>query len=203
MGFLTSSLTVTRFRLQEEAPKELWPQVPQKLKQYAFKDIDDVPVERAWGWVNFDDMLDAAWEESPPEKGEYLTFSLRLDTRRIPPAVLKKYYLLAMRDEKKARPDGRRFISRERRKELREQVKQRLMQRFLPVPAEFNVVWNTSRGIIFFSSTQEKVLHLFSEFFSLTFDLDLEPLTPFVLATSLLNEAQTAQLEQLEAARFV
>ena len=203
MGFLSGSVALTRFRLVEPAPAELWPQVASKLKQYAFQDIDDVPAERAWGWVNFDDLLDNRWEESPPEKGEYLCFSLRLDTRRIPPAVLKKHYLLALREEKKKQDDASRFISRERRKELREIVKQRLLQKCLPIPAEFNVVWNTASGTVYFASTQEKMIHLFSEYFSLTFDLDLETLTPFTLADWLTGRNRTATLEQLAATQFV
>ncbi len=204
MGFLSASATFTRFRFTEPVPKELWGSISAKLKQYSFKDIDAIPEERAWGWVNFDDMLDAAWTGSPPEKGEYLCFSLRLDTRRIPPAVLKKHTLLAVREEeKKAKEQGREYLSRTRKKEIQDAVKGTLMTRFLPIPAEFNVVWNTRDNIVYFASTQEKVIHLFTEFFSLTFDLDLEQLTPFALATRLMGEESSKKLENVELTRFV
>lgn len=204
MGFLSASAGFTRFRFTEPVPKELWGSISAKLKQYSFKDIDDIPEERGWGWVNFDDMLDTAWTVSPPEKGEYICFSLRLDTRRIPPAVLKKHTLLAIREEEnKAKEQGRDYISRTRKKELQDSVKSRLMTRFLPIPAEFNVVWNTRDNIVYFASTQEKVIHLFTEFFSLTFDLDLEPLTPFSLAVHLMGEESIKKLEDVTLTRFV
>lgn len=78
MSFLKSSTSFTRFRLVDEVPADLWAAIPDKLKQFAFQDIDDIPQERSFGWVNFDDMLDTTWRLSPPEKADYITFSLRL-----------------------------------------------------------------------------------------------------------------------------
>ena len=102
MSFLKSSTSFTRFRLVDEVPADLWAAIPDKLKQFAFQDIDDIPQERSFGWVNFDDMLDTTWRLSPPEKADYITFSLRLDTRRIPPAVLKKHTRIAVQEEEAA-----------------------------------------------------------------------------------------------------
>ena len=99
MSFLKSSTSFTRFRIVDEIPADLWAAVPEKLRQFAFQDIDEIPEERSFGWVNFDDMLDTAWRLSPPEKAEYLVFSLRVDTRRIPPAVLRKHTRIALQEE--------------------------------------------------------------------------------------------------------
>ena len=54
--------------------------IPDKLRQFAFRDIDDLPEMQAYGWVCFEDMLDSEWRTAPPHKGAYLLFSLRLDT---------------------------------------------------------------------------------------------------------------------------
>ncbi len=190
MSFLKSSTSFTRFRIVDELPAELWATVPDKLRQYAFQDIDEIPEERSFGWVNFDDMLDASWRISPPEKAEYLTFSLRLDTRRIPPAVLKKHTRIALQEE-------------ERKKEIAEQVKLRLRSRFLPIPAEFQVVWNTQTSRIYLASTQGKVIELFQEQFTRTFDLHIEQLLPYGLALSLLGDDISARLDEVEATRFL
>ena len=137
MSFLRPSVSFTRFKLREPAPAALWQAIPDKLRQFAFRDIDNIPEERGWGWVNFDDILDTEWTTSGPEKGAYLTFSLRLDTRRISPAVLRIHTLKAMREEeRKNKEDGKNFVSRLRKKEIKESVKARLMHRALPVPAE-------------------------------------------------------------------
>lgn len=204
MSFLKATTSFTRFRLMDDVPKELWTAIPDKLKQFAFRDIDDTIDERSWGWTNFDDMLDTQWRLSPPEKGAYLAFSLRLDTRRIPPAVLKKHVRLALAaEEDKLREQGKKYVNRERKLELREQVKQRLMAKTLPIPAEFAVVWATDTNNIYVGATQEKVLDLFQEHFELTFDLKIEALTPFALALNLLGEEVASQLDMIEPSRFI
>ncbi len=204
MGFLKASCSVTRFRIPDTVPKELWPEIPDRLKQFSFQDIDDQAEERAWGWVSFDDMLDAEWRSAPPDKGAYLAFALRLDTRRIPPAVFKKHVTLALREETiRVRDSGKKFIARERRKELQEQVRLRLLSRILPVPAVFDVIWATDSNIVYLSSTQSKLIDLFMNHFTLTFDLHLEALTPYKLALSILGETNTASLDTLEPTSFV
>lgn len=203
MGFMNASASFTRFQITEPVPSDLWAQIPDKLKQFAFQEIEDTAEERGWGWVCYDDMLDSFWRTAPPEKGEFITFSLRLDTRRISAAVMKKYLTLAIREEeKRIKEQGKKYIARERKKELKEQVQLKLRARTLPVPAEFNAVWNIQTGIVYFASTQSKVLDLFAEHFSTTFGLDLEPLTPYALAVRLKGEDVMHALDNLEPSRF-
>lgn len=204
MGFGSGNASFTRFKIIDEIPGQLWSEISGKLKLFAFQDIDNRPDERFWGWTNIDDMLDTSWQSSPPEKGHYLAFSLRLDTRRIAPAVFKKHYTLALREEEqKAKAEGHAFVSRLRRQELRQAVRQRLLQRSLPIPAEFNVIWNTQNGIVYFASTQAKMVEMFTEHFSKTFELDLEQLTPYTMATNLLGENIAPKLDALQGTIFV
>ncbi len=203
MGFLSASCSFTRFRIIDEIPKDLWSQIPDKLKQFAFQDIDDVPLERGFGWTCFEDMLDMQWHTAPPEKGAYIVFSLRLDTRRVPAGVIKKHFALALRDEKQSLfEQNKKFISRERKKELKEQVILRLRSRFLPVPAEFNVIWSTESNNVWFASTQGKMIDMFMEYFTQTFDLHLEQMIPYNLAMSMLDEAKLSHLDRLEPTQF-
>ena len=203
MGFLNASTSFTRYKLTEPVPKELWPEIPEKLRQFAFKEIEETADERGWGWVCFDDMLDSFWRTAPPEKGAYLTFSLRLDTRRIPAAVMKKHLALKIREEeRKVKEQGKKYVSRERKKELKEQVQLSLRARTLPVPAEFHVVWNMQTGDVYFASTQAKVLELFVDYFAQTFGLDLEPMTPYSLALSLMGDDVADKLDTVEPANF-
>ena len=204
MSFLKASTSFTRFRIIDDVPADLWPAIPEKLRQFAFLDIDDIAEERAFGWTNFDDMLDTEWKLSPPEKADYLTFSLRLDTRRIPPAVLRKHTRIALREEEaRIKELGKKFIPRDRKKEIGEQVKLRLMGRFLPIPAEFQVVWNTLTGRVYFASTQTKMIELFLDLFTRCFELRLEQLVPSALALSLLGEQCSEKLDAVESTHFI
>ena len=189
MGFLASSCSFTRFRVTDPVPDGLWAEIPQLLKNGAILDIDGTSVSQADGWVSFDDYLDTTWQAGPPQKGAYMAFSLRVDTHRIPAGVLRKHLVLALKREKaENEKNGKKFISRERRKELKELVQLSLRRRFLPVPGEFNVIWNTANNEIWFASTQEKMIELFAQRFLDTFKLHIEQLTPPALALSMLGK---------------
>lgn len=204
MGFISGSSTFTRFKIADEIPEALWADISARLKQFAFIDIDNTPDERAWGWVNIDDMLDPSWHMSPPQKAHYITFSLRLDTRRVAPAVLKKHRTLALREEEaKAKAEGRNFVPRSLIKELKEAVRHKLLVRSLPIPAEFNVIWNIETGIVYFASTQTQMLAMFTDLFAKTFELDLEELTPYTLATHLMGEDISTKLDALQPTSFI
>jgi len=204
VAILSSSLGLTRYRVVEAIPDPLWAEAHKRLKDNAFRDIDATTDERSFGWCNIDNMLDMDWAESPPEKGHYLCFALRLDTRRIPPAVFKKHCMIALAAElEQAKAEGKAFISKDRRREIREQVMLRLRARSLPVPAVFDAVWSMRTGRVLFCSTNAKAKALFEDHFNLTFGLNLEPLTPFFLAMDILGEAATQRLETLEPSSFV
>lgn len=189
MGFLASTCSFTRFRVIDPVPDGLWAEIPQLLKNGAILDIDETTESQADGWVSFDDYLDTTWQAGPPQKGAYIAFSLRVDTRRIPAGVVRKHLVLALKREKaENEKNGKKFISRERRKELKEQVQLSLRKRFLPVPGEFNVIWNTANNEIWFASTQEKMIELFAQRFLDTFKLHIEQLTPPALALSMLGK---------------
>ena len=47
MGFCNASCSFTRFRIIDPIPSELWTQIPDKLRQFAFRDIDDLPEMQA------------------------------------------------------------------------------------------------------------------------------------------------------------
>lgn len=201
MSFLKSSTSFTRYKIADPVPGSLWTEIGDRLRKNSFRDIDDLPEERSIGWTAFEDMLDSTFAVHPIEKGVYLAFCLRLDTRRVPPAVLKKHTAIALRKEEvQMREMGKKFISRERRKELKEQVALRLRMRFLPVPAEFQVVWNTAEDVVYFTSTQQKMLDTFEDIFVRTFELHITPLSPYELAAATIKDSP--RLDTLEPTQF-
>lgn len=203
MGFANASVSFTRLRILDPVTNELLREVPERLRRHAFVDIDDLPEMQAQGWVCFEDFLDTEWAEASPQKGGYFVFSLRVDKRKIPAGVIRKQVALALQQEKEVlRAHNKTFISRERKKEIKEQVLLRLQQRFLPVPGEFNVIWLLEKNEVWFASTQNGMIDLFMEIFLQTFDLRLEQLTPYLLAMNLLDEAMLLHLDRLEATQF-
>ncbi|WP_285906341.1 recombination-associated protein RdgC [Pseudodesulfovibrio pelocollis] len=203
MSILSASLGLTRYRVMEDVPSDLLRQVPEKLRQFSFVDIDATAEERSFGWTSIDDMLDLNWTQSPPEKADYFAFALRLDTRRIPPAVLKKHTTIALNKElAQNKEQGKNFVSRDRKREIKEQVTLRLRARTFPIPAVFDAIWNPTANRILLATTNAKVRALFEDYFTLTFDLHLEPLTPFFMAMDILGEEAAPKLEHLEPTIF-
>ncbi|MDO5537730.1 MAG: hypothetical protein Q4F72_09410, partial [Desulfovibrionaceae bacterium] len=140
---------------------------------------------------------------APPQKGAYMTFSLRIDTPRIPAGVIRKHLTLALKKEKLAiQAAGKKYISKERKKEIKEQVILRLRKGFLPVPAEINVIWNTVKGEVWLASTQGKVIELFMQLFQETFGLHLAQLTPSGLAVSLLGDDKADAVASIQPSAF-
>lgn len=193
MGFEASTCSLTRFRVVDAVPAALWTSIEDRLKQHAFLDIDDMPEMSASGWVAFEDMRDTAWLLSP-NKGPYILFSLRRDTRRIPAALIRKNMADALDKEKQERKERglNAFVSNERRKELREQVLLRLRARFLPVPAYFNVLWNKEDNEVWLASTSAGIIDAFMDLFRRTFDVLLEPITPHTLALAMRPKEEKA-----------
>ncbi|TVR01371.1 MAG: hypothetical protein EA399_02105 [Desulfovibrionales bacterium] len=204
MGFLSASTGLTRYRLPDEVGDDVLSDVLLRLKRFAFVDIDQSMEERSFGWVCFDDPLDAEWATAGPEKGPYLAFSLRLDTRRIPPAVFKKHWMIALRQRMaQLAGEGKKFLSKDQKTELRDQVRQRLLTRSLPIPAVFDVVWSVKDNRVYLATTNTKICTLFEELFARTFEIEPEALTPVVLGVELLGEAAEGRLTGFEGSLFV
>lgn len=205
MGILSSSVSLTRYKIISEVKDSVIRQATDRLTEYSFRDIDNTIEERSFGWVGFEDMLDSALASAPPQKAHYLAFALRLDTRRIAPAVFKKHFRLAldrMREQVKDPGAGRRFFSRDDLRELREQVKQQLLGKTLPVPAVFDVVWNLDTHVVYLASTRAKTRDMFEELFARTFEAHLAPLTPYFAALDILGEKARPDLDALEPGEF-
>lgn len=203
MSFLKNTTSFTRFKITSETEPTIMENLENKLRQFAFMNIDEKPLEKSSGWTSYDDMFDINFENSSPHKGDFITFSLRIDTRRIAPAVLKKYIFLAMKaEEEKLAEFGKKYISKDRKKEIVEQVKLQLRAKTLPVPAYFEVVWDYPNKILYLASTKRSVIDIFSEYFKRTFDVSIKQILPYTLAQNFLSAENKESLEQLVSTDF-
>ncbi|MGL4722131.1 MAG: hypothetical protein ACRCV3_02395 [Desulfovibrionaceae bacterium] len=202
MAFLRPSVTFTRYHIVDEIPHNFWTQFSNLLNQFIFREIDNTAEERSYGWVSFDDILDTEWTLGY-QKAEYITFALRIDTRRIPPAIYKKYYSLKIKEEDAAMLlQGKKFITKERKIEIKEQVRLFLFTKILPLPSYFQIVWSLHKNMLYFGSTQTKIVHLFAEYFMQSFSIQILPLAPLDLAYSLIPEQRHTIIDTLESSTF-
>ncbi len=188
MGFLSASFGLTRYRVIGEADEQLWEKIPDLLKEFSFQEIDDVVEEISFGWVCFDNMLDTKWITSSPFKGEYVCFSLRIDKRKIPPAVFKKYYQLALQEMSSPVEQGLKFIPRAKKQEIKENLRLKLLKRILPVPSTTDIIWSYSKNIVYLSTTNRSTKGIFEDLFQSTFNLKITLINPYELGKSLENK---------------
>ena len=158
MSFLKASTSFTRFRIIDDVPAELWPAIPEKLRQFAF--MGHRRHRRGTG-LRLDQFRRHAryrMEAQPSGKGRLS--DLFPPARHAPHSARRATQAHAHRAARGGRPASRNWarssFPRDRKKEIGEQVKLRLMGRFLPIPAEFQVVWNTRTGRVYFASTQDE-----------------------------------------------
>jgi DNA recombination-dependent growth factor C len=204
VGFLSARTGLTRYKLPDAAGDNVLSEILRRLQRFAFVDIDQSMEERSFGWVCFDDFLDVDWLSAGPEKGPYLAFSLRLDTRRIPPAVFKKHWLIALKQmQAQMAEQGKRFVTKDQKTELRQQVRQKLLFRSLPIPAVFDVVWSVRENRVYLATINNKIRTLFEDLFARTFEAQLEPLTPVNLSLELLGLGAEGHLHSFEGADFL
>ncbi len=180
MTLIKSSIPLTVYRAESSILAHI---TTEKLKQFAFKSIDTVPEEKAWGFVNCDDMFDTKWNVSVPEKGPYMAFGFRVDVRRIAPAILKKHVAEKVREEiERLQTQGKKFLGKGRKGEIREQCKNFLLSKTEPRPSMYGVAVDMSSGLVYVASTSKSVLELFEKHMESAFGGELERLYPTALS---------------------
>ncbi len=179
MHFLKRSLSFTRLKVmgkfsfdQEEYQK--------LMTQNSFRDLSDLPdSDESVGWVNPENCLQG------PDIGTmltepYLKLTLRLDRRRISKPLLMAH--IAIEERAALEVSGRQKLSVNEKREIRNSVKEFLLEKSSPTSSLYQALWNFSTGTIFFLSTSQGIQARFSKLFYETFGLELEPLNPWSLA---------------------
>lgn len=180
MSLMKSSIPLTLYRLE---PSTLANVTGDAIRRFAFRSIDNVPEEKACGFVNCDDMFDTEWTSSVPEKGPYMAFGFRVDVRRIAPSILKKHVAEKVREEiERLQTQGKKFLSKGRKGEIRAQCKSLLLSKTEPRPSMYGVAVDMSTGLVYIASTSKSVLELFEKCMESAFGGELERLYPIALS---------------------
>ncbi len=200
MGIYAKTLSCTRYFVRGEMPPDFLTWVDERLQFNLFREIDDTNDEKAVGWVELDNLLQTSFEGGPAHKGEYLAFSLRMDTRKVPAAVFRKHFLLAEQTVRQQQKFRR--LSRHQKLELKKTVMTDLLRRQMPQPALFDIVWHPSQQRLWLFATSPKVRETFETLFRETFEMDIFLLFPYTLAQDVLDPAAQDRLEMVEPAVF-
>lgn len=146
------------------------------LKEHAFVPIDHTADETGHGWVPLGCYRSLDFYGNTVCVGRYVAFSLRLDRRMIPAAAFKK----ALEDALDAELErtAKKFLSRDRKKELAEQTKLKILTRIPPTPTVVDLVWDTQGGTLLVTTHASAPLKIVEALFATTFGRKVKSFTP-------------------------
>lgn len=201
MGLLSGSASFTRFIVEGEVPEDFWDFIARQVVEHSFQDIDDTIDEYSVGWVSVADMFDSEFAFSSYAAGDYVVLSLRIDERKVSPAVLRKF---TAKEESRIRQEqGVRRLSRNVRLEIKERIRAELVRKSPPIPAVYDLCWNLSSNTLLFFSNSRKAIALLEDLFKETFELSLIMQIPWNTALQLTDQVTAEKLADLQPALLI
>jgi DNA recombination-dependent growth factor C len=201
MGLLSGSASFVRYIVEGELPDNFWEFVAERIGAFSFRDIDDTFDEYSIGWVSVENMFDSEFAFSSYRAGDYIVLSMRIDERKVAPAVLKKFCLKEEERIKKERQVPR--LNRAHRQEIKENMQLQLVKKVVPVGTIYDLCWNLADSTLLFFSTSNKAQAVLEDFFKETFGLRLIPQIPYLTAEHLLGPDDREGLADLKPQIFV
>ncbi len=201
MGFVSGSASFVRFSVEGELPENAWDFIADRIASFSFKDIDETYDEYSIGWVSVLNMFDSNFEYASYANGDYVTLTLRIDERKVSPAILKKFVQKEEERVKKEKQIPK--IGRNMKVEIKERVRTELIRKAIPVPSVYDLCWNLTESNLLFFSTNKKVHALLEDFFKDSFDLLIMQQIPYVTAEHLLDEDSVPKLARMGPDIFV
>jgi hypothetical protein len=176
MGFFTGRATFLRFRVDGPSPGMFGPEHLEKLANHAFgkqprEEKDGTEV----GWIAGDDILDLGFDLAKNVVNDALYFSLRVDTHKLPPDLLRAYARAELLKLAADNPSGRPSIKE--KKDARETARERLELegkdgRYTRRKA-FPLLWNGQTNHVLLGTTSPGALDHAMKLFKETFGCGL------------------------------
>lgn len=202
MGLVNGSVTYTKFKVEEELPKDFTDSLNTRLSRHAFREIDPKKnPEFSMGWVNAFNPLDTHLKIEKALFGNYLVLGMRIDRKRLPLALLKARLAEAMRAL--AREKRVRKLSHDDIASLKETISAEMLAGAGATTAVYETAWNYESGVVYFSSASRKATDQFAELFGETFELTLTEQNLVTRSERIIEDiGSDAELETLQPAHF-
>lgn len=197
MGILARSTRLTQFQVTGEhvQPED----IGFLLAARRFISIDATADPLSAGWVTLDDYASTDFSDGVI-RGRFAAFSLRVDRRKVPAAVLKQHVGKAEAEWLAAHP-GLQRVPKAKREELRDMVLAALLAKTLPTPAVCDCVWDVPAGILTLTTHNRQAIDLFTALFRAAFvGVRLVPFHPYARALSVADGPLREPLEAMNGA---
>lgn len=196
MGLFANAVTFTRYKTVDSIHDDFWNWAHERVLENLFHEREGID-EYVAGWTPFDRPFQSNISLTDMSFGEFLVLGMRMDVRRIPATVLKKY--CALEEERVRQERGLQRLSKKMLTEIRDNMRLKLLSQAIPVPYLVDFMWDIQSGDVFLFARQDKLRAVFEDLFKATFDMLLSPVAPYSLAISLIK-TDTSRLKALEEA---
>ncbi len=180
MSLLSSTVSLTRYKVAGKLDAPVLEHIAGGLKKYAMPSRDDDTSEKVVGWTSFGAPFKPDFEGSSFDIGSYFIFSMRVDKKTLHSKIVRKH--CAMEEIKQLDRSGRPYLSRHERDIIKERVIQILFKRIPAVPNVYDVLWNYEAFSLCFFSTLKSANAELETLFLQTFKIPLIRLFPYTLA---------------------
>lgn len=217
MGIINNTVSISQFQVTGTAPEaDMANWVGEGLSKNGFRSIEQSSEELSVGWVELADYQESEFNGSHTyQHDHYFAFSLRIDQRKLPTALLKPYILKAEEEWLAGNPQFNR-VPKQQRENLRDAVRGNLFSKTLPSPSIYDAVWDTRNNLVTFCSLGTKIVDQFVDLFNKSFSgLRLVPLHPMARAGQVIDNTlkpalaaanasgSDSVLEQIEANQWL
>lgn len=201
MGFLSSNVSITRYQVLGQLAAPLMDTLTRLLTQNAIVEIDDEDLDQSTGWTSFEDPFNPDFTGSTFVMGSQFIFSFRIDKKAIPSKVINKKYRQEIK--KRLKESGKEFLSRNEKKQIKEDVVRDLSLRIPATPNVYDVLWDYEKSRLWFFSTQKSANEAFEIFFTKSFKLNLVRRFPYTAAHELITDSEKDLLNRLIPSHFM
>lgn len=200
MGLLSSTVSITRYRVEGKLEKPVLETIAKCLKKNVIRDDD--ASDRIVGWTSFDRPFNPDFEGSSFLIGTYFVFSLRIDKKTVPRSLIKKE--CALETARRLAATGRKYLSRDEKRMVKEHVTSALTLRIPATPNVHDLIWNHEESFLWFFSTLKSANEELETLFFRSFHLPVIRLFPYTTADLVmgLSGAQRDILLKLSATVF-
>ena len=178
MSMLQGTVSLKRFLVLGPVPDPA--ELQAGLEQDQFRPFLDGLEEERLGWCDWRNPLITPPDPDWVGQDRFAVFGLRIDTRRVPSALLKAHVDLRLQALQKEKDLA--FVGKEARISLADEVKVELLRKVLPTPRVVEVAWDLKGGILWTTASSAKAQGALAGLFMKSFGCEVHPLAPLVLA---------------------
>ena len=181
MGIFSSSASVTPYFVEGKVQEPIIDTIAMALNNDSIQEIDNEPSDKAIGWACFNNPFSTDFNRCPFLIGSYFVFCMRIDKKSISAKVVQKH--VSQEINKRLTISGRDFLTKSEKKEIKDNIVNRLNLMIPSTPHTYDLIWNYEAKTLWFFSNLKSANEELETLFYRSFKAKLIRLFPYTMAT--------------------